>query len=298
MAAADPFRMGSGSANASSADVVSSTNVVNVVKDESLKNSESGKAFKVSQLDRLALSDESSASWIVSELARLNPFSVREAAASITVVPVTVAEAMQQTAGTIPLGKGTAGGTNTEAKAVNVVKYRDAYDTHVENVVTDRFTVVERLQRVEQEVRLVLELYGLLMAEATRSYGLAEHRTDKVREESLTSILAALRMISSGIGQSDTDTRNSSEEVVSSIAVTGRRVVSIASGRGYEVHVRSTRVVVEGVTSLGVRSVSLMGVTGIEGVGTGVASDVDDNTVENRSTVVTRSTVANRSIAE
>ncbi|MCK4881907.1 MAG: hypothetical protein KAS92_02675, partial [Candidatus Omnitrophica bacterium] len=287
MVAADPFRMGPGRANASRADVVSSTNVVNVVPSESLENSGSVKVSGVSQLDRLVSGIVTTASWFVSELLNLiDVFGVREAeAASITVV--SVGAAMQQTAGSSPI----AGGENAgkRSKSVNEAKYR-ANDTHVEKVVTDRMTVAAMLRLVDQAVRLILKLYGLLMAEATRLYGLAKHRARRAEAKSSVSQPVTLGEISSGIGYAGANAANSSK------VVTGRRVVSIASGRVYGVYVKSTRVALESVSNLGVRLVGLMSVARIEGVDAGVESDVDDNTVENRSTVGNRSRVASGAV--
>ncbi|MCK5178104.1 MAG: hypothetical protein KAR32_01115, partial [Candidatus Omnitrophica bacterium] len=250
------------------------TNVVNVVPSESLENSGSVKVSGVSQLDRLVSGIVTTASWFVSELLNLiDVFGVREAeAASITVV--SVGAAMQQTAGSSPI----AGGENAgkRSKSVNEAKYR-ANDTHVEKVVTDRMTVAAMLRLVDQAVRLILKLYGLLMAEATRLYGLAKHRARRAEAKSSVSQPVTLGEISSGIGYAGANAANSSK------VVTGRRVVSIASGRVYGVYVKSTRVALESVSNLGVRLVGLMSVARIEGVDAGVESDVDDNTVENRS---------------
>ncbi|MCK5712870.1 MAG: hypothetical protein KAI25_09150, partial [Hyphomicrobiaceae bacterium] len=73
--------------------------------------------------------------------------------------------------------------------------------------------------------------------------------------------------------------------------------MSIASGRVYGVYVKSTRVALESVSNLGVRLVGLMSVARIEGVDTGVESDVDDNIVENRSRIASSAAVSNEALS-
>ncbi|MCK5013313.1 MAG: hypothetical protein KAS66_05810, partial [Candidatus Omnitrophica bacterium] len=166
--------------------VGSSNNVVVVVPSESL---EVVNSFDSSYFGNMGSNDRTSASWFVSELGRLFiPFSVREAEASSPVVE-------QKTARSTSSDEENAG---SRSKAVSVGKYSEK-DTYVENVGTDRSTLIAILEKVDQEARLRLKLYGSSKAKAVeQSYGLAKHKADRAGEESPVSGSAALGPISSG----------------------------------------------------------------------------------------------------
>ena len=155
------------------------------------------------------------------------------------------------------------------SKAVNEAKYSEK-NTSVANVVTDRSTLVAILEKVGQAVRLVLKLYGSLIAKAKRLYGLAKHRTRRAEAKSSVSQPGALGVISSGTG-------HAGAEANSSKAVTVGRVYANASGRVSEVYV-STRKVND--TNLGVCSEELQSVAKIEGVDASDKLDVNNNVVE------------------